>query len=1812
MIKKLYVQMKRRIMSGVLLMTIIMSTLVSGGAGVLPVKAEDYSDYLSIQLILTNMNVNVNGVTEYRITASKTDGTKVDVTDMAAVSCNQTSKADINTAEKKIKGLDSGTVNITASLGTLSNTAALNINDFDSSPIRIAGQVVVNESFEGAAPSFVPSGDTACSIVTDGSSNHVLLVDGLTAGVKKTGSIEGDYGNSDTDSDYLVEADIKQVNCVASSNGGISFHVRNSGDSNDYMFRYMDTIKYNPATNSYGSMEYSYKAAADSYVRDGTYANTNYGSSTTLTVKKDSTGYSRKTFLRFNFSEFPENSTQSARLKLTIQSIGADATRTIKLYSLSDSDENWGESTITWNNAPVGATFLGQKAVSNTDASVEWDVTSFINSQLTDKTVSFMLVNEGSASVESTLNLNSKESAAGKPELILSSSQEPQRDRIGIARNSNDNLRDWYYGAFGAAETGVLNKANRSFNNNYYRMSALIGKYITKPYPSNGTAMPLYDNLILRIAAPNGVQQVSCTTSDTDYLSTGKPLTRLTKGKVYLEVENTKAYFDNIEITKLNIARGIRLFIKDAMVAPGQPASFEVRAYTSADAYTVIPNDRVSISATDSTSLNIDRAAGTITANAEGEYLITATAADAIDPAQTRKYTAKLTVRSDDISEDFGTQDSTPDNNMVSNPDILSVPSTDLLTDENGNQVYRLRDGVSRLFGNEDWTNYEVQGKVKIVNPMIDTHAYNTAFEVIMRRKAVHGEYLGQGGFPFVYRITDDNAANYMRINTSPGPRVNIVDSSWHTFSAKASNNQYIFTLDNTVQYYASGSSMSGGFSFRAENCEVYIDDITVRKLEGDPYPGNPPQTITSITADNTNVTANKYDTVSIAELTAIKANYSGGKFKYITKDGGLSFSITAGSDKAEIFNGDTFRFKSNAADGDTVTVHASYEGVACDINITAAVPAGSEIDYVKSGTQIRQESLLYKLRNAYEKADSPPYAKNYWYLSEIFGKMMLNPEEMNYDDEINWMMDEIAYDESRPDGRAVSAGDFYFAQMMILYKMLDGRVNVSSSVWDDMINQLKTINYSNPTEFLSENHRILYFVCGYLVSETWPDAVMWNGKTGLENQLMFKGYLKDWINRRLKMGMGEYDSVSYYGIDIGGLSILYTFASDPTAKSMAFDMLDYLFADMAVDSLEANIGGAHARTYADSPDTLLFGMSNYAADFLFNTSIWHVDEAYTTVQVQAGLVPISSYRPSDAVYAIALDRDKRFDNKERKAIYTIPDSYSDASQSIKKYTHVTPEYTLGSVQQQEIAVFDNMHFQGMQEIPWSLTFGKSMGAVIFDSHPGVNETDSSYFIGNRGIIDYKYFQESNVVLGMHKITNASMPQFTHFWIPKAYFDEVVDGTGCNGWIFIRKDGAFAAIKMLRNGSVTNVVQYSWTKSGKWADIEAKINSANTAFICEAADSTEFSGTFEDFKAAILSNEASNPITYVINNGYYIQYKGLNGKTLKLNYNTDERDINGTPVDFNAYKSHEVVNPGGTNYVSADWNTGVITIAYGSLSRTIQPITDNMPPVTTPSIAGDGTSGWYVSDAVITLNASDNLSGVDKIEYRIGDSGDWIIYANPIVISQDGEYILQYRSTDKAGNAEDIKQDVIKIDKTAPATNAVLEGTVRSDGTYNSYVVLTLTVVEAVYGSGVAKTEYSFDGTNWLPYTVPVTITEDGMTNIYFKSTDNAGNTEVVQDISIHISMDPDILTSYLIEKIEGMTIEQGIKNSLTSKLNNIQKAIQKGNKESPVNVLNAFINEVDAQNGKKLTAAQADDLKTAASKIITSINTAAGWETPE
>jgi GH35 family endo-1,4-beta-xylanase len=93
---------------------------------------------------------------------------------------------------------------------------------------------------------------------------------------------------------------------------------------------------------------------ADAYVRDGSYANTNFGSDAILTVKQDPTaGFSRESYLRFALPAYP-GTLASAQLRLVPASASQPGAHALALVT----NNTWSETTLTWNNKPAAGPVL--------------------------------------------------------------------------------------------------------------------------------------------------------------------------------------------------------------------------------------------------------------------------------------------------------------------------------------------------------------------------------------------------------------------------------------------------------------------------------------------------------------------------------------------------------------------------------------------------------------------------------------------------------------------------------------------------------------------------------------------------------------------------------------------------------------------------------------------------------------------------------------------------------------------------------------------------------------------------------------------------------------------------------------------------------------------------------------------------------------------------------------------------------------------------------------------------------------------------------------------------------------------------------------------------------------------------------------------------------------------------------------------------------------------------------------------------------------------------------------------------------------
>jgi hypothetical protein len=96
---------------------------------------------------------------------------------------------------------------------------------------------------------------------------------------------------------------------------------------------------------------------------------------------------------------------------------------------------------------------------------------------------------------------------------------------------------------------------------------------------------------------------------------------------------------------------------------------------------------------------------------------------------------------------------------------------------------------------------------------------------------------------------------------------------------------------------------------------------------------------------------------------------------------------------------------------------------------------------------------------------------------------------------------------------------------------------------------------------------------------------------------------------------------------------------------------------------------------------------------------------------------------------------------------------------------------------------------------------------------------------------------------------------------------------------------------------------------------------------------------------------------------------------------------------------------------------------------------DSIAPTTVATITGaSGNNGWYLSDASVSLSASDNDggTGVFKTEYSLDGGKTWDNYTSSLTFNTEGVSDFLFRSEDFVGNIEETKSLAIKIDKTPP------------------------------------------------------------------------------------------------------------------------------------------------------------------------------------
>lgn len=171
--------------------------------------------------------------------------------------------------------------------------------------------------------------------------------------------------------------------------------------------------------------------------------------------------------------------------------------------------------------------------------------------------------------------------------------------------------------------------------------------------------------------------------------------------------------------------------------------------------------------------------------------------------------------------------------------------------------------------------------------------------------------------------------------------------------------------------------------------------------------------------------------------------------------------------------------------------------------------------------------------------------------------------------------------------------------------------------------------------------------------------------------------------------------------------------------------------------------------------------------------------------------------------------------------------------------TYRTPHYMLSA------AVDYRPGYGGDQQHIWQATLGPD--AVCFTAHPAKRQGPTPNYWTGEGTLP-RVAQIQNVLVAVYKIN--TMPGlyvtnrllFTHAWLPKDKFDEVIE---CGGWVFARKGDAYLALRS-RN-------PHRWqTEDGEDQHREIIADGRTNIWLCELG-SRDQSGDFSQFIDAICA-----------------------------------------------------------------------------------------------------------------------------------------------------------------------------------------------------------------------------------------------------------------------------------------------------------------------------------------------------------------------
>ena len=277
----------------------------------------------------------------------------------------------------------------------------------------------------------------------------------------------------------------------------------------------------------------------------------------------------------------------------------------------------------------------------------------------------------------------------------------------------------------------------------------------------------------------------------------------------------------------------------------------------------------------------------------------------------------------------------------------------------------------------------------------------------------------------------------------------------------------------------------------------------------------------------------------------------------------------------------------------------------------------------------------------------------------------------------------------------------------------------------------------------------------------------------------------------------------------------------------------------------------------------------------------------------------------------------------------------------------------------------------------------------------------------------------------------------------------------------------------------------------------------------------------------------------------------------------------------------------------------VIANNYGTIyAWTVIP-KDVAPPVTTD----DADGVWYNTATTINLTAYDDGSGVHSTYYTIDGSepttGSEI--GNEILLIEEGIHTIKYFSVDSAGNMEEVSQATVKIDMTPPEIEVTVP--VNGDYLHSDVVIPDYSAMDGL--SGLSSIKAAIDGKTLSDGDeVDMLELSNGIHEFLIEASDNAGNTveriiifRVVSSLDSLIALNERAPSSGWITNVD-------VAERFGDKLELAKQKLDAGQETTAMNLLNMYINEIDAKTGKTVTLEGAQVIKNEALYVVDSLDT--------